>query len=548
MIKLLKLFFLPPLAIARLGASSTPLECFRWQEDPVSFGGAKTAIEPDITFDVCEDGSIAPYLPSIIRFKDGGLIRPLAPFLELWAIVERKRGTKLQEIEEPVTPTLLEELHIELRAVRYDVEAANLKAARRTDDPACGFIARREWGADDFQTHELLASSPAIAGSVPLVSAEWPIPLGFVQSIRPRESQDMGVNLATLRIRFTPAAGNVYGPPSADDAADATGTHPAQVHEVVPPADRILNELSAWTSYSDTSDGYDHPSPGDTYDGSDQGSEVSFGVVDDTCDAIVRASFTTNDGALHEAIARVSCAPPDFAPDRRPFVSLGDELAAREGPPPVDGSDDDRLLTKEEIADLFERAYETVSLLNLDAVRLGAVDPDSGDNQEDDPDMKQTSGTPLTNDGSMTKKDKSLIDKAAAAMLAASTAGDPLPYATFAEQTHSDIRDLDSIIDYLVQNDEHVREIIRPPYGPFRKLAATAPSRPASGHRDPRLLRDRLKDMRMPPYMRDSDAGALSLTRRQYRHLMNFLRAVKAGKVARPVDDHINRAVRRLKK
>jgi hypothetical protein len=41
--------------------------------------------------------------------------------------------------------------------------------------------------------------------------------------------------------------------------------------------------------------------------------------------------------------------------------------------------------------------------------------------------------------------------------------------------------------------------------------------------RDPRVARDGLHDMRMPPYMRDSDENALSLNWRDYDALMRLL-------------------------
>src|SRR4051812_40498701 len=68
-ISLLELFFLPPMATARLGGSATPLESYVWSEDPTIAGAAPTVIEPDVTLEVTHDGSIRPYLPGTIRFR-----------------------------------------------------------------------------------------------------------------------------------------------------------------------------------------------------------------------------------------------------------------------------------------------------------------------------------------------------------------------------------------------------------------------------------------------------------------------------------------------
>jgi hypothetical protein len=53
-------------------------------------------------------------------------------------------------------------------------------------------------------------------------------------------------------------------------------------------------------------------------------------------------------------------------------------------------------------------------------------------------------------------------------------------------------------------------------------------AKPNPALRDPRITRDVLHDMRMPPYMRDSDATPLSLTRRQYQFLMKVLKRLES--------------------
>src|SRR5437773_5954734 len=90
--RILSVFFQPPMAIARLGGSDTPLEAFTWKEDPSLHGAGRTVIEPVPSLEVHRDGSVRPYLPSLIRFRDGDLLRPVAPFFELWAVVETAPG------------------------------------------------------------------------------------------------------------------------------------------------------------------------------------------------------------------------------------------------------------------------------------------------------------------------------------------------------------------------------------------------------------------------------------------------------------------------
>ncbi|SRR6266516_820105 len=77
-----ELFFLPPTAVARLGGSSTPLASFTWVEDPSLHGAGLTAIEPTVSLEIADDGSVRPFRPKVIQFRDFGLYRP--DFFELW--------------------------------------------------------------------------------------------------------------------------------------------------------------------------------------------------------------------------------------------------------------------------------------------------------------------------------------------------------------------------------------------------------------------------------------------------------------------------------
>src|SRR5262245_1525558 len=98
-----RIFFRPPIAIARVGGSDTPLESFAWDSDRTLHGAHRTVIVPAVTLQVQSDGSLLPYLPNAIQFRDQGLMRPVAPFFELWAILNSGET-------EPVTPALLQEL------------------------------------------------------------------------------------------------------------------------------------------------------------------------------------------------------------------------------------------------------------------------------------------------------------------------------------------------------------------------------------------------------------------------------------------------------
>jgi len=506
-----EVFFLPPMAVARLGESATPLDSFTWVEDPSQHGAGSTVIQPAISLEVQTDGSVRPFLPAAIQFRDGNLLRPVAPFFELWAKVKNHAEPV------PLTGALLQSSGGSAEGVTYTVRAANRKAARRTDEDSCAFFAQIQVVGSDHNRHRLDASS---MGAQALVSSAQPIPLGQFQAIRPVVATMMGVDLDQLRVRFTPAAGQVYGPPGATDDVDPDTN---RRHEMVPPANRILNPNSPWIGY-DAGAAFNNPEPADTYDGADRGDERSFGVVDDTCDAVIEAIVIVG-GARFRASARLFSAPPDFAPDRRPFVSLADELIDRD-PPKVEPQESAGDALKR-LADLFQRVFETVSLANVDAMRQRSI---GGGQDGGTPDE-----IPHTNDQSMTPADAPYY-RTDQTDIPEPERNARVPFHDTAVEMHAPLADADDLALFLRTMGPQVKRLVRPPYGAFKELeenpAATAES--DLQHRDPRITRDTLHDMRMPPYMRDSDATALSLTRRQYKFLMSVVDSLQVKRGAAP--------------
>ena len=500
-----QILFLPPMAVARLGGSDTPLEAFTWSEDPSLHGAGLTVITPAITLVVQDDGSVLPNLPDTITFRDGNLFRPAAPFLELWAKV-----SGVDEIQ-PLTLNLLDANGAGPESLSFTVTAANRKAARRSGDNDCAFQASVTVIGTDHGKHPLLASS---SGARPLVSSERPIQLGTFQVIRPIPRSEMGIDLSLLRVRYTPATGQVFGPPGANAAADPDNE---RQHVMVPPQNQILNTGTAWASYDADDSRFDNPQPSDTYDGADdtRRGNLSFSIVDDTCDVVIDVAAVINNQRL-SAQARVFCGPPDFSPDRRPFISLADDLVDRD--PPADAQQVESLQDAlDRLGDLFQRAYETASMVNLDATRATMM---SGQ-----PRSRFKPATTLP--ASMTAGDAPYFDKDQDLNAPPST-HERLPYASVAHDVHSSLTDVEDLIMFLQTNPDLVRRLIRPPYAAFSELPATvaAGAAPSDSHRDPRVDRDGLHDMRMPPYMRDSDASPLSLTRRQYQFLMDVLSRV----------------------
>jgi len=529
---ILEVFFLPPMAIARLGSSDKPMESFTWTEDPSVFGGDMTIITPQVSLEVREDGSLCPDLPQSIRFRDGKSLRPVAPFFELWVTVQSGKDGTIKEV--PLTLNLLTELGASTENIRYRITAGNRKASFRTGDPACSYTAMVEVAGQDCQRYPLLAYSRHTAGQEPLVLKDHPIPLGHFQVMRPTPETKLGVDLSQLRVRFTPAKGKVYGPPSAI-AGPASGLPPGEaaaplseagrVHEIVSPENRILNENTVWSKYILGRE-YDDALPSDSYDGANVGDNSCWGVVDDSCDAVIEA-YLAIASERYVATARVLVGPPDFAPDRRPFYSIADDLADRDLDS-VQVNKDTEQVTAEEIQDLFHRIYETISLMSLDSARTRSIrENDSNEQKPNFRDMPQIDKRSLSGeDVPYVDKSPDLLISSAPQEESISVKRDRLPYKKVAHFVHTPLTDIDTLIHFFRTHQTHIERLIRPPFGHFHQLTDNPPpnSEPNPDFRDPRILRDKLYDMRMPPYMRDSDANPLSLTRRQYEELMALVK------------------------
>lgn len=536
--KLLEVFFLPPMAVARLGSSPTPLDSFRWTESHAPHAQVDTVIEPAVSLKVESDGSVTPYIPRSIVFKDDdGAVRPVAPFFELWAKLQSVEDGSTHE--EPLTPALLAELGASLGEIQYEITAANRKAARRTDYAPCSFTAREVVNGDDFERRELLAISPHTSGQEPLVSPDKPIPLGHFQVLRPVEGRvnlhddEPEVDRDILRVRFTPPRGIIYGPAEAT-SAPAPQVQPGQfeaplaeygrIHEIVAPQHRVVSSKTPWsTEYIMLNGRFEDPQPQDGYDGANVGDHRSWGCVDDISDSVIVATIGFG-GRCYQASARVFTSPPDFSPDRRPIFSIADDIADREDLEL--GSIED---TRMEVLDLFQRAFETASLFNLDALRTRAL-VENKIRLALHGSANQGIDRPKAGPESMTAEDRPYIDKLptlAPQKPSYFTKGGPndtLPYTTALPLIHARLQDRAALMDLLSGRGDFVKRLVRPPFGKFKQLPEHPPEEANAEYRDPRVFRDQLHDMRMPPYMRDAAQQPLSISHRQHRALLELIK------------------------
>jgi hypothetical protein len=338
-----KIWLYPPLAFARVGGSSQPLEAFFWGPNDLSAAGTgQTTILPAETLRIEADDTLSAYIPDRILFKDREGFRPVCPFYELHGVWDE--GTRTEGL---ITTEVLARHGCSISDLEWTVEAANLKAYFMSGDPGAKVQARLSLRGDRAGRHELEAGSPSDAAE-PLIPRHRTIRLGSVHVIRPSEE------FPEVRLRFIPGQGKFYGPTDLLRRWDVS----------LPRENLILNPDSPWCRWKPTPPD-PRGEPGGQY--AQDENAVSYGMIDDVCDGIISCSI----GKLGlKTWARVVSCPPDYAPDRRHLISIADGLKDRTSRDEVakDAYFEDKDLCDLEILDLMERVFETVSLTNVDVL------------------------------------------------------------------------------------------------------------------------------------------------------------------------------------
>jgi len=283
---ILQLRILPPVAIGRLGSSPTPLEAFELrtsEANPLDY----RSIVPRETLEIDPgSGAVARgYVPESIRFKEpDGRIRPVAPFLEVLALTGKDELV-------PLTTALLAAEGLSLEALHWSVEVGNLKLFRRTGDPGDKILARLPC----IQDHRRYTLAGECAHFLPGKT----LPLGSVRFIQPT------ADFPQIRLRYTPAAGKVYGSSLERHVSDTV----CEPDPVITTEDRVLYDTGKgrWRGYRDESSPT-LTNPAQIYAGYDNadGVHVSWDYLDDECDGVASAHLTLADGTVLSAHAHIS--------------------------------------------------------------------------------------------------------------------------------------------------------------------------------------------------------------------------------------------------
>jgi hypothetical protein len=347
--RILDLRILPPIAIGRLGSSETPLEAFDLTVDktkPLDF----RQIVPKESLKVDPDtGKLEKYTPGKIIFKDAtglndkeGTVRPVAPFLEVFAITDQQPDRLV-----PLTTELLTEAGLSVADVSWNVDIANIKLFRRTESEKDKIRATIK----NINTHKRIP----LQGECENFRPGRTLPLGYVQFIQPT------AEFPEIRFRFTPAEGKVYG--ASKDRILANGQKPTRDPLYTKFGDEFLlySETGEWSKYEEGNQ--EHPvltNPGFIFAGYNKTTtRASWGYVDDECDGFVSVQLKNSDGNTLAARAHICAGPPAYAPDTLPVRVISDEIEQI-----LLGPDVDREVPIEEAQEIVRRALETVRLLN----------------------------------------------------------------------------------------------------------------------------------------------------------------------------------------
>ena len=297
-------------------------------------------------------------------FRDRRRIRPVAPFFELFAIMDNDKVT-------PVTLQWLKRRNASVSDIAWHVHVENRKVFRRTGDEKDKIVATTPW----FSNH----ARQRLRGDCD--NCTRPINFGYVQFIEPSVTDKIH---SQIRLRFTPARGEIYGPirrrPHVPD--DASYVRP------------IYKEEGSWQHFNDekpTKRGAKPQTlPPSLYANTNRPPAApwlnhdpetkrdlaeSRGYLDDVCDGFICVKIDAlrdSNGEPLQAKARICVGPPAFTPDSHFVRTLADDLDQVINGPHADDIDSAELHSR--ALDIIRRAFETVRSMNVAVMNGNSID------------------------------------------------------------------------------------------------------------------------------------------------------------------------------
>jgi hypothetical protein len=339
-----QLRILPPFAIGRLGSAREPMDNYSFDpdtdpDDPLGY----RRLKPQPTLIVNKGGEIgSERTPATLEFKRGGKIRPVAPFLEVFAVTEKDQLV-------PLTTSLLKKHGLTVDDISWRVRVANRKVVRRTQNE--DDLVHAEIEVSDHRSHTL-------DGRCKNFVDKASVNFGSVRFIRPN------VRFPEIRLRFTPAAGLIYGP----ERSKSPSKHLYPDYYHVPKPQRIYKHDGGWYGFHDAENetvppalfAIEPPAPSWLYDNK----AISRGYLDDACDGFVEVHLKLKNRPPLTATARICAAPPAMAPDSLFVRTLADDLEQVIYGPEISPHEKPEV-TRARAQDIVRRAYETVRFMNV---------------------------------------------------------------------------------------------------------------------------------------------------------------------------------------
>lgn len=349
---ILQLRILPPLAIGRMG-SGDPMDNYTVGDNPENPLDWRE-LKPQPTFEVDEDSGriVRSFVPDTVEFMTGSHIRPVAPFLEVFAVTESGL--------EPLTLALLKHHKLDETAISWRAIVANRKVERRTGKEEDRVVADTDW-IKNHATHHLKGECPNF------ISKEVFIDFGKVRYIKPTG------DFPGIRLRFTPAKGLIYGPSREGEDAEDSDTPTRK--EPIPKSRAIYDRTKGgWKGYEETTPNlgkfHNETVPPSLYaieppapSWLNNNRAISRGYLDDACDGFVEVQLKLADGKTLGATARICASPPAVVPDAMFVRTLADDLDQVINGPVL--GEEDAAVTRARAEDIVRRAYETVRFMNV---------------------------------------------------------------------------------------------------------------------------------------------------------------------------------------
>ncbi|WP_433933595.1 hypothetical protein AB3662_04445 [Sorangium cellulosum] len=368
--KINRIWILPSLAIGRLGSAREPLDNYDIETDPKAPLGfrrikrAETFIVDTVTGEIT--GTLPPDdMPP--KFKTGKRIRPVAPFLEVFASIAADSADPRLV---PLDMRLLDKARLR---PRWHVEAGNLKVFRRTNEEKDKILAHLR-DIEDHDPHPLRGVSENFVKD--RRGTRKHIPFGTIQFIRPN------AGYPEIRLRFTPANGWVYGStPLPSDIKVPESTGGAAGSGICIPPERIVydSQKGTWNGkYKDDNPTLNTLAPGLyaaygklPYWNYYKEPQLARGYLDDACDGVITLELLDEQGSVYlHAKARFCSAPPIFAPDSEFVRTIQDDVLQVLHGPQVKHPNSVPISAAQEIV---RRAYETVRFMNLTVLNGDAI-------------------------------------------------------------------------------------------------------------------------------------------------------------------------------